>query len=345
MLTGLAIMSPVRAADALPTVIRIGAPAIGVSGQQVLGGTLGIARSKGWIEDEFKRDGIRFEYPGFKGGAPMVGQALANGQIDFAWQGDLLSVIGKSAGLNTRLILPFSKMLNAYLVVAPNSSIHSISDLRGKRVAFSKGNQIHLQVIRILAANGMTENDIRSINLDFGMAVPALVGGDIDAAFGGPELLAARDRGVVKVAYSTRGLPFLTSYNGLLARQDFLDRYPQVAARLVKVLVRAAQYASDPAHRAEVAPILAGVYSANDFAEDMSDRPWADRLSPLLDPFLVAHYQATQEEVAQLGLLRGPKFDVAHWVDPEYVDAALRSLHLENYWAPLGADGRPLAGH
>ena len=328
------------AAPAAPAVIRIGAPAIGAGGQQVFGGTLGLARQKGWLEDEFKAEGIRFEFPGFKGGAPMVGQALANNQIDFAWQGDLLSIIGKSAGMQTRLILPFSKMMNAYLAVPVGSSITRIQDLRDKRVAFAKGNQIHLQVIRILAQSGMTDKDIRSINMDFGTAVPAVVSGDVDAVFGGAELLAARDKGVVKIIYSTLGKPELTSYNGLVARQDFIDRYPQITARLVKVLVRAAQYASDPANKTEVLPVLASVYGARTFIEDTSDRPLPDRLSPLLDPFLVAHYQDTLDEVDKLGLLRGPRFDVNQWIDPAFVDAALVSLHLEHYWTPLPASTR-----
>ncbi|MGF6976083.1 sulfonate transport system substrate-binding protein [Paraburkholderia sp. JPY465] len=295
---------------------------------------------KGWLDEAFRRDGIKFEFAGFRGGAPMVGQALANNQIDFAWQGDLLSVIGRSAGMNTRLVLPFSKLLNAYLAVPPNSPIHTIADLRGKRVAYFKGNQIHLQVLRILAANGLSEKDIQSVNLDAGTALTALVSGDIDATFGGADLLSAQDKGIARIAYSTRGHPELTSYNGLIARQDFIARYPDITQRFIDVLVRAARYASDPANRQEVTPILAGFFGPGNFAADYSDRPWEDRLSPRLDSFLVAHYQQTEDELAALGLLRGPRFDVRQWIDSSFVDRSVAAQGLQNYWPVLDSQGR-----
>lgn len=35
----------------------------------------------------------------FKGAGPVVNEALANGQVDFAYLGDLAAIIGKANGL------------------------------------------------------------------------------------------------------------------------------------------------------------------------------------------------------------------------------------------------------
>ncbi len=337
------------AAETPPQVIRIGAPTYaGQGGKQVLLGAIGIARAKGFFDEEFGKDGVKLDFPGFKGGAPFVGQALANGQIDFAWQGDLLTIVGKSSGMKTRLILPFNKLVNAYVAVAADSPIKSIEELRGKRVAYNKGNQIHLQALRILADHGLSEKDIKSYKLDPGNAATVLSTGDVDAIIIAADALNLRDKGIAKILYSTRdentekSLTY-ASYNGLIVNEDFAKKYPETTTRLVKVLVKAAWWASEPANREETLKIWGeGPLAAKYIVEDYSSREWTDHLSPLLDPLLVAHYKRTQDQIEELGLLRGPKFDIDQWIDRSYLNAALKELKLEKYWSSLDEKGHPI---
>lgn len=324
----------------LPKVIRIGAPAIPGSARVVWGAT-GIAQARGLFEAEFAKDGIRVEFPGFKGGGPMVGQALANGQIDFAGNGDMISLVGRSAGIRSRLVLPAGRLENAYLLVRPDSPIRSLKDLKGKKVAYFKGNYIQLQVIRILASQGMGEKDIRNVSLLGAQAANALKNGDIDAIFGGSESLVAVDRGLARIVYSTQNGPArFTAQAGLLVNEDFARRYPQLVARVVKVVVQASQWASQEANREAVFQILStGGRPVPVLRRDYAGRPLADRFSPLLDPFFLAQYKDTQALVAKLGMLRGPPVDIDTWFDRRYLDAALRQLHLEHAWVPLDANG------
>lgn len=330
---------PACAVSAAPLIIRYGAPDWTLR-DKVYWGVPGVARYKGWLQEEFAKDGIQLEFIGFKGGAPAVGQALANKQIDLAGQGDLLSIIGRSAGLKTRIIFPLDKLVNANLAVPLKSTIASVKDLRGKRVAYNKGNQIHLQVLRILAANGLAEKDIRSVYLDPSSAATALATGDVDAVFGSLELLPLRDSGVARIVYSTRGGPAgLTSYNALVVREEFLAQHPDLAQRFVNVLVRTAHWVSQPEHRDEAVKIwgMGPVRASTYFVEDFSDRPWADRISPLLDPLLIRHYKETQIQIGKLGLLRGPATDIEQWIEPRFLRQALRAQGLEDYWQPLPA--------
>ena len=327
-------------AEEKPEVIRFGAPAV-VGSEQGVWGASGVARAKGFFEEEFAKDGIRVEFPGFKGGGPMVGQALANGQIDFAGNGDMISLIGRSAGIKSRFILPASRMENAYLLVRPDSDIHSVEDLRGRKVAYFKGNYIQLQVIRILASQGISEKDIRNVNLVGAAATNALLNGNVDAIFAGSESLESEDKGLTKIIYSTRGAaPGLTAQAGLLVREEFAERYPQITERVVKVLVKAARWASDERNRDEVFAIWAkGGRSLATLRADYEGRPLEDRLSPLFDQFILAQYQDTQKLVGELGLLRGGPVDITQWFDTHYLEAALKELSLEHYWIPLDADG------
>jgi len=252
-----------------------------------------------------------------------------------------MSVIGRSAGLQTRLVLPSAKLANAYLAVPTKSSIKSIEDLRGKKVAYFKGNYIHLQVIRILAEHGMTEKDIRSIYLDPASTAPALLSGDVDAVFGAPDLLSLRDKGLARIVYSTRDKPALTAQSGLLVREEFAQKYPETTARIVKVIVRTAAWMSKPENRAEVFDLWTSDRALrNNVEEDYGvDRPLGDKVSPLMDEFYVARYQATLDQAEELGLLRGKKFDIEKWFDRRYLNAALKELKLENFWQPLDANG------
>ncbi|WP_263147404.1 ABC transporter substrate-binding protein [Pseudomonas sp. RIT-PI-AD] len=331
-------------AETPPKQIRLGGPALSSAGNDHWGwGLLGIAHARGLFQEEFKQDATTFEFVGLNT-VPMVGEALASNQLDFAGQGDLISLIGRSAGVKTRYILPVSKFSNAYLAVKTDSPIQSIADLKGKRVAYLKGNYIHLQVIRILAANGLSERDVRQVSLDQATSTTALGTGDIDAVFGGPELLLLRNAGAAKIVYTTRDRDtHATAQTGLIVRDDFARQYPETTARIVKVLVRAAQWGSDEANKEAVYGPWWSFRLQEAIKEDTGDRPWSQRANPLFDPFLVAQYHDTYRLAKELRLLRGKDFDLDQWMDHSFLDQALKALKLEHHWQPLDASGTPIA--
>lgn len=329
-------------AETPPKQIRLGGPSLSSAGNDYWGwGLLGIAHARGLFQEEFKNDDTELKFIGLNT-VPMVGEALASSQLDFAGQGDLISLIGRSAGSKTRYILPVSKFTNAYLAVKSGSPIRSVADLKGKRVAYLKGNYIHLQVIRILAANGLTEKDVHQVSLDAATASAALGTGDVDATFGGADLLALRDSGLAEIVYTTRDdNPNATAQTGLIVRDEFATQYPETTARIVKVLVRAAAWGSDEANKESVYGPWWSYRLPAVIKEDTSDRPWSERASPLFDGFLVGQYQDTYRRAKELKLLRGKDFDLAQWMDRSFLDKALRDLNLEHRWIALDERGQP----
>lgn len=347
LVAGLAVLAAValalpafkgtRAPEAVHT-IRIGAPVVaGSTKTQTYFGSVGVARTKHLFEREFEKDGVKVEFVGFPNG-PMVAQALANNQIDFAGHGDMISIIARAGGAKTRLILPSQRFANAYLVVPPGSSIRSVEDLRGKRVAYTKGNYIHLQTMRILEEHGLKESDIRSVNLAPAAVAAAVQAGQVDAAFANSDILLLVEKGLAKVAYSTRGRPDLGGRSGFIVREQFAQDNPDLTTRVVKVLVQASRYASDDQRREEVLGIWATGRSIGPLREENAGVPMAEIVSPLLDPFYVEGYRRTQADVENLGLLRGEPFDIAQWFDPTYLNRALKALGLEHYWTPQPVD-------
>jgi sulfonate transport system substrate-binding protein len=328
-----------------PPVVRFGGPGAYKQNQKMWG-LLEIARAKGFLDKAFAGTPTRPQFIGFTT-VPMVGEALASGEVDFAGQGELIALLSRSAGTRTRMIMPVSRGENAYLVVPIGSPIHRIEDIRGKRIAYMRGAYIHIQTLRILADHGMGEKDIVPVNLDPASAATVMASGGIDGTFVGSQIaLPMRDRGVGRIAYSTRDEPRETAQTGLIVSDDFARRYPQTTQKVVDAMVQAARWAADPRNREEL--IALWTYGTSDNAlanvhEDMGPGPLTLRTTPLVDPFSLSQYRNTQAFAQQAHLQRSP-VDLGGWIDTSFVDRALRRQGLEDFWPRFDAQGRPHGG-
>jgi len=327
-----------------PSVIRIGVATGGVGTPPRTGSsTVGLVNSQGQLEKEFAKDNIKVEWIFFKGAGPAVNEALVNHQLDFAWQGDLPSIVHRAGGVKTRIIAGSGVRNGLYLGVPPDSAIAKIEDLKGKRVAVFKGTNLHLAAVRALAAHGLKESDLKLINLDTAAAQAALTTKDIDAAFGYVELFLLRDKGAAKVVWSAAQDSYrFTRQTVLLVDDDFATRQPQIVQRVVNTVVKTARVYSDESQRGELfAQWGKAEFPEKIWREDFIGQPLRVRLSPLLDPFLVARYKDASDEAFKLKLTRN-KPEIDSWFDRRFLNAALKAQQLEGYWPEYAADGNPV---
>ncbi|WP_437479232.1 ABC transporter substrate-binding protein [Sorangium sp. So ce1014] len=337
----LALPAGAALADA-PKVIRIGFASVGVGNRPVVGGSsLSVVHGRGLLEEEFKRDNVKIEWSFFRGAGPAVNEAYANGLLDFALQGDLPSTIGRAGGLKTKVLAGTAIRQHTYLAVPADSPVTSLADLKGKKVAIFKGTNIQLAIAKILAGSGLTERDLRVINMDTATAKAALATKDIDAAFGGADLLSLRDQGIVKIVYSTKSQsPTFLRNAHLIVTEEFANKYPDATKRVVKVLVQAAHWVSENEKNPAAVYQLwskSGVPFAN-YKEDHTGESLKVRSSPLFDEFLVARYKSAVADAKKFGLIRNT-FDVDAWIDQRFLREALKELNLERYWPEFDAGG------
>ena len=346
LLSGLAQAQAPAQNPAQPQVIRIGFAQGGVGSNPIRigGSSLALAYTDGAVEEEFKKDGIKVEYTFFKGAGPAVNEALVNQQLDFSTQGDLPSIVHRASGVKTKIILGSSVRENLYLAVQPDSGIQRIEDLKGKRVAVFKGTNLHLATVRALADKGLKESDLKLINLDFASAEAALVNKDVDAAFTYASVLGLRDRGLAKIAWKASDDSYkYTRQASVLVTEEFAQRYPRVVERVVKAIVRNAHRYTDESRRADLFAAWGQTqYTEKVWREDFLGQPVKVRLSPLLDPFLVARYKDAADEAYKLKLIR-KKPEIDSWFDRRYLNVALKELQQENYWPAYAADSQLLA--
>lgn len=339
---GVLVGVPTARAQARPTVLRFGVaqPAVG-SPPSISGSSVAVAHAKGWIDAEFAKDGIQVQWNFFKGAGPAVNEALTNDQLDIAFQGDLPSIVARAAGLKTRLVAAVGVRANIYLAVPPDSPIQRVQDLRGKRVSIFKGTNSQLPINRVLEAHGLSEKDVRAINLDTATALAALATRDLDAAFGGLDLLRLRDKHAARIAFTSKGQsPTFTRQSHVLVTEAFAQRQPELTQRVVDAVVRTARWASDEANREEVLRLWARAGTPYEhWKEDYDGEPLRVRLNPNFDPFLVGRYKDAVEQAQKFRLTRA-KFDVDGWLDTRYLKVALKAQQLENVWPVYQANGR-----
>ena len=325
-----------------PQAIRIGVATAGGGEPINWGGSPGgVVRANQWLEEAFKDSGIKVEWLFFKGAGPAVNEALSNKQIDFAYQGDLPSIVGRANGLRTRLLVTSGARNNLYVVVPPQSGIQRIEELKDRKVAIFRGTNGHLVAINALQSVGLAERDLKAINLDTGSAQAALVSNGVDASFGGYEWFKIRDQGLARVVYSTQGKdPALTRQAALLVREEFEKEHPEQVQKVVNQFVRAANWASDEKNRSELFQLWArtGTPVASWEAE-FDKQALAVRNSPLLDDFIVARYRSVAEDAAKLKLIRRP-VSLDGWFEPRYLQAALKQQGLEKRWTVFDAKGQ-----
>jgi sulfonate transport system substrate-binding protein len=134
------------------------------------------------LEDELKKGGITVKWSSFVAGPPE-NESFAAGQQDVGVMGDTPALIARAAGQNTRVIGISAVGPKALAVVVPKgSTIKSPAELRGKRVAVTKGSYSHHLLYVVLKNAGLKFSDIKLIHLPPADLVSAFTRGDVDAA-------------------------------------------------------------------------------------------------------------------------------------------------------------------
>jgi sulfonate transport system substrate-binding protein len=207
-------------------------------------------------------------------------------------------------------------------------------------VAVQKGTTTHLAGSKILEKFGLSEKDVKIVNMDVVNAQLALITHDIDAAIGTTDYLRLRDQGAARIVYATAGDPITTSNGSIVASQSFLDKYPTTATRVLKVFVRAAQWLAET-NPTQVFQLWtkSGTTFAS-FREDWKGDDVKYRTSPLLDSYLASRYKAQISEAKRFNLIKST-FSYEEWAEPKFLERALKELGLESYWQPRGPDGKP----
>lgn len=321
----LAYLPPVQGAESVRE-IRIAVPDLSAGSQHSGGGVVDVLRSQQIFEQEFAADGIKVQWSFFKGAGPVINEALANDQVDFAYLGDLAAIIGKANGLDTRLLSATARNVRLYLGVVPGSGIKTLADLKGKRVAIFRGTANQLSFAAALANQGLKERDLQVINLDFNAATAALAAKQIDATWSAANLIALQQRGLAELPLNTDDLDGVGSVQAVLVGSGaFVEQHPEVTARLIKAQQKAVAWLRDERNKQAYVELVANLanYPQVLLQTDLDSASFSAIFDPRLDAGFLARLQAGVDLAAEQRLIR-KGFQVSQWVEPKFLEAALK---------------------
>ena len=139
-----------------------------------------VLKDKKFLEQDLATDGISLEWTQSLGSNKAL-ELLNSKSIDFGSTAGAAALIGKANGNPIKAIYVYSRPEWTALVVRKDSPITKVEDLRGKKVAVTRGTDPHIFLLRALHEAGLTEKDIEMVVLQHPDGRIALEKGDVDA--------------------------------------------------------------------------------------------------------------------------------------------------------------------
>ncbi|WLI78568.1 sulfonate ABC transporter substrate-binding protein [Kosakonia sp. H02] len=191
VLSGLLTFSVLaHAAESAPDALRIGYQKGSVS--------MVLAKSYQLLEKRYPN--TKFSWIEFPAGPQML-EALNVGSIDLGSTGDIPPIFAQAAGADLVYVgVEPPKPKAEVILVAENSPIKTVADLKGHKVAFQKGSSSHNLLLRALQQAGLKFSDIQPVFLSPADARAAFQQNNVDAwAIWDPYYSAALLQGGVRV--------------------------------------------------------------------------------------------------------------------------------------------------
>lgn len=210
------------------------------------------SRSEG-LSERLKQRSAVADWKEFKHG-PALLEAINAKEVDIGYVGETPPVFAQAGGTQFVYVAtdPPAPKAEA-IVVAKDSPIKTLQDLKGKKVALNRGSNVHYLLLKALESVKLTLQDVEVVYLAPGDARPAFDTGKVDAWVIWDPFLAAVELDGARTLASGEGL--VDNHLFYVVRREFAEKYPA----LVKEVIEEYRALSDweSAHPEEAANLLA----------------------------------------------------------------------------------------
>jgi sulfonate transport system substrate-binding protein len=260
-------------------------------------GNLLLLKVSGMLDQRLKTLGWSVDWKLFLSGPPLM-EALAAGAIDYGLAGETPPIFAQAAGVPLVYLgyEPPSPHGEAILVL-DRSPIRTMADLKGKRVAFNKGSNVHYLYVRALAKAGLAPDSVHPLYLTPPDARAAFERGSVDAWVIWDPFLAA-----AQAALPTRtiadGTDIVANRQFYLGRRGFADQAVYGAIRQAIIDIDR-QTVGDPGKAADLLSPPIGLPPAT-LATALKRQSWAYQD---MTADVAKDQQAIADTFLQLGLI------------------------------------------
>lgn len=272
----------------------------------------------------------KISWSDYSSGGPITNQMMAN-KLNFGVMGDYPLIVNgakfqETDSLRTKYIAGTGYNLKGSgnaIVVPVDSDIYSIEQLKGKEVSVPVGSAAWGMLLKGMQDTGFSGKDYMLKNQSPAVGAANIAAGKIDAHADfcpWSELMEFRGTGRKIYDGSETGVPYL---HGVVVRQDFADKYPEVATAFVKAVYEAGDWIrEDPIRAVDSIEKWTGVekevlYIYFSEGGHLTLDPTIK--SEWVDALAFNHGVLVQEKSI-------PPLDFNEWITEEYVEAAYQDL-------------------
>ena len=199
-----------------------------------------VLKKQGLLEKALEKDGIKVRWVQSAGSNKAL-EFLNAGSIDFGSTAGSAALVARINGNPIKSIYVYSRPEWTALVAGKDSPISKVADLKGKRVAVTRGTDPHIFLVRALAEAGLTDKDVKFVLLQHADGRLALSRGDVDAWAGlDPMMAAAEVEEGAKLFYRK---PEANTWGILNVREGFAKKHPDVVKKVLAAYEEARKWA------------------------------------------------------------------------------------------------------
>jgi sulfonate transport system substrate-binding protein len=263
-------------------------------------GVLVIARQQAVLERLLAPRGIGVRWTEFPSGPPLL-EAVNAGSIDIGQTGDAPPIFAQAAGAAIVYVAGQPITNGQGILVKDSSPIRALSDLKGRRIGFTKGSSAHNVTVMALEKASLAYGDVTPVYLSPPDAAAAFARGSIDAWTIWDPYFAIGERHGGQILVQSFEVGKSNSF--FIGGRDFAARHGGLVRDVIQALAATARWAE--AHRDKVAQTLAAVTGV-----DLDIQTIAANRSSFAVGEVTGDIVATQQAVAdrfyRLGLIPRP---------------------------------------
>ena len=200
-----------------------------------------VLREKGWAEEPFAALGIRKVHWVQSLGSNKALEFLNAGSLQFGSTAGAAALLGRINGNPIRTVYVYSKPEWTALVTRPDTGIAKVEDLKGRRVAATKGTDPYIFLLRALERHGLGPKDVQLVLLQHDQGKAALERGDVDAWAGLDPMMAQTELEAGNRLFYRD--PDANTWGVLNAPESLIAEQPELVETVVALYERGRRYA------------------------------------------------------------------------------------------------------
>lgn len=197
-----------------------------------------VLKKNHWLEESLKPQGTSVRWVLSRGSNNSL-EFLNSGSTRFALTSSISAFVSRANGQPVKAVYSYLWYVPSLLLTQKDSPLTSVSELKGKKIAATKGTDPYFFLLRALNESHLTPNDVNIVHLQHPDGRTALEQGRVDAWAGLDPHMAAGQLAGDKVLYSNDSFGVAAFLN---TSEQFLKEHPDTVKQVIAAYDKARRW-------------------------------------------------------------------------------------------------------